>query len=156
DLPAAKFDLSFLAEAHADTLWMELSYATALFDQATIQRLLGNFKVLLQGVVENPDRRLSGLPGLPEAEPRRGLGGGNDTAAEFPVMCVHEGFERQVARTPDGVAAEMAGESVSYAELNARANRIARRLRALGVEAETLVGVSMAPSIRRLAVLLGI
>jgi len=156
DLPAAKFDLSFLAEARANTLWMELSYATALFDRTTIQRLLGNLRVLLEGVVADPSRRVSELPVLSAAELRRELVEWNDTAADLPRMCLHEGFERQVARTPDGVAAEMAGASVTYAELNAQANRIARRLRGLGVGLEVLVGVSMAPSIRRLAVLLGI
>ncbi len=156
DLPAAKFDLSFLAEVREDELWMELSYATALFDLATVRRLLGNLQVLLAGVVEDPSRRLSELPVLSEAELHRELVEWNDTAVELPSMCIHEGFERQVARTPDGVAAEMGGASVTYAELNADANRVARRLRALGVESETLVGVSMAPSIRRLAVLLGI
>jgi amino acid adenylation domain-containing protein len=156
DLLAAKFDLGFLAEVREDGLWVELSYATALFDPATARRLLGNLQVVLAGVVQSPVRRLSELPVLTEAELRRELVEWNDTAADFPLVCVHEEFEQQVARTPDGVAAELAGESVTYAELNADANRIARRLRALGVCPEILVGVSMAASPRRLAVLLGI
>ena len=80
----------------------------------------------------------------------------NDTATDLPVVCIHERFEWQVARTPNVVAAELDGDTVTYAELNADANRVARRLRELGVEPETLVGVSMLPSTRRLAVLLGI
>ncbi len=156
DLPAAKFDLSFLAEVHADELWMELSYATALFDVETVRRMLGNLQVLLRGVVEDPSRRLSELPLLGEAELHRELVEWNDTAKDFPQGCLHERFEAQVARTPDGVAAELDGASATYAELNADANRIARRLRDLGVGPEVLVGVSMAPSIRRLSVLLGI
>jgi non-ribosomal peptide synthetase component F len=156
DLPAAKFDLSFVAEVRGDDLWVELSYSTALFDAATARRLLGNLRVLLTGVLEDPGRPLSRLPILTEAELHRELVEWNDTATDLPVMCVHERFERQVADTPDGVAAEMADESVSYAGLNADANRIARRLRGLGVERQTLVGVCMTPSPRRLAVLLGI
>ena len=156
DLLAAKFDLAFLAEPRGDGLWIELSYATALFDVATVRRLLGHLRVVLAGVVQNPHRRLSELPILTEAELRRELVEWNDTAADFPPVCIHEGFERQVERTPDGVAAELAGETVTYAELNADANRIARRLRALGVGADVLVGVAMTVSPRRLAVLLGI
>jgi amino acid adenylation domain-containing protein len=199
DLPAAKFDLSFVAEIRGDDLWVELSYSTALFDATTAQRLLGNLRVLLTGVIEDPGRPLSRLPILTDAELHRELVEWNDTAADLPVMCVHERFERQVAATPGGVAAEMGAETVAvvkivgvnagrrgpsahpdnlhgffpggredcrgecggletvtYAELNAQANRIARRLRALGVERQTLVGVCMTPSPRRLAVLLGI
>ncbi len=156
DFSVAKFDLAFLAEIRSGGLWLELAYATALFDAATARRLLENLRVLLRGAVEDPSRRLSQLPVLSEAELHRELVEWNDTAVELPSMCLHEGFERQVVRTPDGVAAEMGGVPVTYAELNADANRVARRLRALGVESETLVGVSMAPAPRRLAVLLGI
>jgi amino acid adenylation domain-containing protein len=155
-LLAAKYDLDFFAEVRAGELQVELSYATSLFDAATARRLLGNLQVLLAGVAEDPSRRLSELPVLTEAELHRELVEWNDTAADFPVMCIHEGFEEQVRRTPDGVAAELGEQSVSYAELNADANRVARRLRGLGVAADVLVGVSMAPSVRRLAVLLGI
>jgi amino acid adenylation domain-containing protein len=72
------------------------------------------------------------------------------------VVCVHEGFEAQVARTPDAVAAEFEGQQVSYAELNRWANRIVRRLRGAGVGPEVLVGVCMQAGLRRLAGLLGI
>jgi amino acid adenylation domain-containing protein len=74
----------------------------------------------------------------------------------LPVVCVHEGFEAQVARTPDAVAAEFEGQQLSYAELNGWANRVARRLRAAGVGPEALVGVCMQAGLRRLAGLLGI
>lgn len=157
---AAKYDLEFFAEVRGDELLLELSYATALFDAETARRLLGNLHVLLAGVADplqkGPEKRLSELPVLTAAELHRELVEWNDTAADFPVVCIHEGFEQQVERTPDGIAAELDGETETYARLNADANRIARRLRGLGVGADVLVGVSMAPSIRRLAVLLGI
>ncbi len=156
DLCVAKFDLGFAAQVHDGELWMELLYATALFDAETVQRMLGQLRVLLTGLVKDPARRLSELPVLTDAELRRELVEWNDTAADLPVACLHEAFGWQVERTPDAVAAEMDGESVTYRELDIWANRIARRLRALEVGPEVLVGVSMAPSIRRLAVLLGI
>ena len=153
---AAKFDLDFAAEARADGLWLECSYKTALFDAATVRRLLGNFEVLLRGVVADPSARLSQLPVLTGAELHQELTEWNDTAGQVPPVCVHQGFADQVARTPDAIAAEFSGERVTYAELNREANQIARRLRDLGVGPEVLVGVCMATGLRRLAALLGI
>ncbi|HEY2550764.1 MAG TPA: amino acid adenylation domain-containing protein, partial [Streptosporangiaceae bacterium] len=153
---AAKFDLDFLAEARPGGLWVECSYKTGLFDAATIRRLLAHFEVLLAGAVTAPSARLSQLPVLTAGELRHELADWNDTAAMFPACCMHQGFEAQVARTPDGVAAELGGARVTYAELNGHANQIARRLRDLGVGPEVLVGVCMGTSPRRLAALLGI
>ena len=156
DADTAKFDLDLLAEARSDGLWLEATYTSALFDAATIRRLLGNFEVLLRGAVADPSARLSRLPVLTARELHQELAEWNDTAAVFPVTCVHQGFEAQAARTPDGVAAEFEGERVSYAQLNRQANQVARRLRAAGVGPEVLVGVCMHASLRRLAALLGI
>jgi amino acid adenylation domain-containing protein len=155
-IDAAKSDLTFLAEAREAGLWFECSYKTALFDAATVRRLLGHLEVLLRGVVADPSARLSKLPVLTEAELNAELVAWNDTAADLPVQCIHEGFEAQVAATPDAAAAEFGGESISYAELNRWASQIARRLRGLGVGPEVLVGVCMRTGLRRLAALLGI
>jgi len=153
---AAKFDLTFAAEARADGLWCECSYKTALFDAASVRRLLGNFEVLLRGAVADPSARLSQLPVLTSAELRRELVEWNDTAARCPLACVHQGFEGQVASTPHGIAAEFGDERLSYAELNRWAGQIARRLRELGVGPEVLAGVCMTTGLARLAALLGI
>jgi amino acid adenylation domain-containing protein len=155
-IDAAKFDLNLLIESRGAQLWVEASYPPALFDAGTIHRLLGHLEVLLRGVVADPSARLSALPVLTEAEVRRELTEWNDTARVFPVTCIHEGFEEQVRRDPGALAAEFEGESWSYAELNARANAIARRLRAAGAGPEVLVGVCLPTSLERLAVLLGI
>jgi amino acid adenylation domain-containing protein len=153
---AAKFDLSFLAEGRDGGLWLECSYKTGLFDAETIERLLDHLEVLLRGVVADPGARLSELPVLSAAEREQELVSWNDTAAEVPPWCVHQGFEAQVAAAPEAVAAEFGDERVSYAELNAQANRIARRLRELGVGPEALVGVHLPIGVERLAVLLGV
>jgi amino acid adenylation domain-containing protein len=155
-LNAAKFDLSFAAEARPDGLWIECSYKSGLFDARTVRRLLGNFEVLLRGMAADPSARLSGLPLLTAGELRRELAEWNDTAAEFPRICVHQGFEAQVARAPDAVAAQFGNERLSYGELDRQANRIARRLRGLGLGSEVLAGVCMQAGPRRLAALLGI
>jgi amino acid adenylation domain-containing protein len=156
DLLPAKFDLNFAGRIEDGTLWVDLSYATALFDRETVERMLGHFRVLLEGIVKDPSRRLSELPLLTEPELYRELVEWNDTARELEITCFHTGFEAQVERTPDGVAAELEDERLTYAELNAQANRIARRLHDLGVGPEVLVGISMASTPRRLAALLGI
>ncbi len=155
-LDTAKFDLTFAVEARAGGLWLECCYKTALFDAGTIERLLGHLEVLLRGVVSDPGARLSELPLLTDAELRAELRDWNDTAAPIPPVCVHEGFEAQVARTPGGVAAECEGERVTFGELNRQANQVARRLRELGVGPEALAGVCMRAGIRRLAAILGI
>jgi len=160
-LMAAKYDLNLFAEARDGSLWLSASYPPALYDPATVQRLLGHFGVLAEAALDDPTRRISALPMLTDAEFHDEVYGWNDTAAEFPVSCIHEQFEQAAERTPEGTAGMFCGSavertSVSYADLNADANRIARRLVELGVGSEVLVGVCMRPSVRRLAVLLAI
>jgi amino acid adenylation domain-containing protein len=160
ELRALQYDLGFVAEPVADQggggLRVDASYPSALFDAGTVARLLGHLQVLLRAAVADPGARLSALPVLTEAELARELAQWNDTAREFPVTCIHEGFEERVARDPAAVAVEFEGGRWSYGELNAVANRIARRLRSAGVGPETLVGVCLPVSLERLAVLLGV
>src|SRR3984957_8940002 len=153
---AAKVDLAFVTEARPAGLWFECSYKSTLFDAATVRRILGHLEVLLHGVVADPQARLSALPLLTQAELAWELTECNDTAASFPQVCIHEGFQAQAARTPDAVAAEFDGESLSYAELDRQSSQIAHRLGGLGVGPEVLVGVCMRTGLRRLAALLGI
>jgi amino acid adenylation domain-containing protein len=155
-LDSAKFDLSLLAEPRPDGLHFECSYKTALFDPATVARLLAHYEVLLRGVVASPSARVSALPVLTEAERHRELAEWNDTAAPVPGGCVHQAFAAQAAATPAAVAAECGPAQWSYAQLDQQANRIARRLRELGVGPEVLVGVCQQASLERLAALLGI
>ncbi len=156
DLPAAKFDLNFYAEVRPDGLWVELAYASDLFDAATITRMLEHYGRVLAGAAAEPASPVGLLPMLSEQELYRELVEYNDTDAELPAGCLHELFEAQARRTPEAVAAVLDDEQISYRELNARANQLARRLRALGVGAQTLVGVCMQPSIDRLAGVLAI
>jgi amino acid adenylation domain-containing protein len=155
-LNAAKFDLDFSAESRSDGLWVECSYKKALFDPPTIERLLRHLEVLLTGAAADPATRLSQLPVLSKAELDRELLTCNDTARDYPQICVHSGFQRQAERTPDAIAAEFGTERISYAELDSAAHQIAATLRAAGVGPEVLVGVCLQTGIRRLAALLGI
>ena len=156
ELRACMYDLGLALQPGPDGLRIEATYPPALFDAATVQRLLGHWAVLLGGIADQPDARLSELPVLTGAERHRELVEWNDTATELPVTCIHEGFEARAAATPAAVAAEFEGTELSYAELSRRANQIARRLRELGVGPEVLVGVCMQTGLDRLAALLGV
>ncbi|HEY1621419.1 MAG TPA: amino acid adenylation domain-containing protein [Streptosporangiaceae bacterium] len=151
-----KFDISLFAHTGRDELTLTAVYATALFDQATIATMLAGLEELLRAVAAEPAAPLSRLPVLAGPELDRELARGNDTAVPVPDRCVHEAFEAQAARTPDAVAAQLGGQVVTYAELDRQAGQVAAWLRSAGAGPEVLAGVCMAPSLRRLAVLLGI
>jgi amino acid adenylation domain-containing protein len=151
-----KFDISLFAHAGPDEFSLSAVYATALFDQATIAAMLAGLEELLRAVVADPAAPLSRLPVLGGAELGRELATGNDTAVPVADTCVHEAFEAQAERTPDAVAAQFGSELVTYAELNRQSDQVATWLRGAGAGPEVLAGVCMAPSLRRLAVLLGI
>jgi amino acid adenylation domain-containing protein len=156
DPGTAKLDLTFAVTTVPGDTHVLAQYATALFDRTTMERLLGHYTVLLEGAAQDPSQRLSELPLLTEEELFRELVEWNDTERGFDIDCFHRRFEQQVERTPEAVAAELDDDRLTYAELNADANRIARRLHDLGVGPEVMVGISMAPAPRRLAALLGI
>src|SRR4028118_1768190 len=154
---AVKFDLSFFMSEEEQGLKGRLVYNADLFDDATIERMLGHLQTLLKGIVEGPDQRLSELPLLTEGERHRLLFEWNGTATEYPRdLCVHELFEEQVERTPDAVAAVFEDQQLTYRELDRRANQLARHLRALGVGPETLVGICLERSLEMVVGLLGI
>jgi amino acid adenylation domain-containing protein len=155
-LRGSMYDIGFIAEPRPDGLRLEATYTPELFDASTVRRMLGNWLVLLRGVVADPSARLWQLPVLTDGELHRELTEWNDTAADLLVTCVHEAFQVQASRTPGAVAARFEDQRWSYAELNQRANQVARRLRELGVGPEVLVGVCMQAGLDRLAALLGV
>jgi amino acid adenylation domain-containing protein len=153
----AKFDLTLLMHETPRGLAGVLNYAADLFDGATAARLLGHFENLLRGVARDHNRKLSALPLLTDAERRQLLEDFNDTRRDYPsARCIHELFEAQAARTPDATALVHERERLTYADLNARANHLARRLRALGVGAESRVGVLLGRAPDLVAALLGV
>ncbi len=142
DCGAAQYDLKLTMTRTEAGLDGAFEYDSDLFDAATIDRMIGHFKVLLGAAVADPDRRLSDLPLLTDAERQQQLVAWNDTRADYPRdRCVCELFQEQAARTPAAVAVAGGGVTLTYAELNRRANRLAHRLRALGVRPESLVGL---------------
>jgi amino acid adenylation domain-containing protein len=132
-------------------------FSTDLFDEATIRRMQGHFRNLLEGIVADPARRLSELELLGEDERERALVDWNDTAVPFPSEArLHDLFESQVDRTPEAVALRFGGKSLTYAQLNGRANQLSRVLKDMGVEPGALVGLGLERSLEMVVGLLGI
>ncbi len=151
------FDLSFDVTERADGLLCGLEYNSDLFDGATIRRMLRHFAVLLDAATAEPATRASALPLLTDEERHQLVVEWNETRREYPRrQCVHELFEEQAARTPGELALVCGDERLTYAQLNERANRLARHLRACGVGAETRVGVLLEREARAGIALLGV
>ncbi len=144
EFDTAKFDLTLFVTEHDEGLGCWLEYNTDLFDAATVERLLVQFETLLEGVVNNPEQRVSQLPILKDEERQQLLVEWNDTRIEFPErQAVHELFEIQAARTPDAIALVCGSERLTYQQLNQRANQLAHYLRRLGVGPEQRVGICL-------------
>ena len=153
----AHFDLTLSLMEVDGTLQGMLEYNTDLFDAASIQRMVGHFTTLLSGITHDPHQRLSRLPLLTPAEWQRQIVEWNATAAPFPSdQPVHALFAAQAARTPDAVAVHFAGQELTYAELDARANQLAHYLHTLGVKAEDRIGLCVERSLELVIGLLGI
>ena len=134
-----------------------LTYNALLFDEDTVGRMLGHFDTLLAGAIANPETPLGELPFLTPAELDVILVEWNDKKVDFPAdKTLHDLFEERAAATPDAVAAVFRGQAMSYRQLNERANQVAHHLRSLGVETESLVGISTERSFELVIGLLGI
>jgi len=139
------------------TLTIFFEYCTDLFEDSTIDRMLSNFEMLLEGIVSDPEKRLTDLPLLTAGETTQLLEGRNNTSYEYPRnKTLQRLFEEQAARTPNAVALIFEAQQLSYAELNERANQVARQLRSMGVGAGMLVGLYFARSLEMLVGMLGI
>ncbi|HYN23256.1 MAG TPA: amino acid adenylation domain-containing protein, partial [Thermoanaerobaculia bacterium] len=157
DLARASYDLSLFFYPRSDGgLLARLEYATDLFDAGTAERFGAHLSNLLEGIAESPERRLSELPVLTADERRELLAAGNRTAAEVPAKLLHQLFEERAEERPGAIAVRHEGVSLTYAELNGRANRLAHRLRRLGVGPDRLVAVCLERSPEMLAALLGV
>ena len=153
----AKFDLALAMMKTEQGLQGSLEYNTDLFSVETIARMMGHFRVLLEGLVAHPDQRVTDIPLLTAAERHELLSLRNDTVTSYPQdRCFHDLFEEQVARTPEAMAVECAGESLPYRELSVRSNQLAHHLQALGIQSGDRVGICMERAVEMLVGLLGI
>ncbi len=155
--PGALYDLNVFMVERVDGWRLSCEYNTELYEAATVTGLLGHLRSLLEGVAENPDRRISGFALLSPEERRRLLAEWNRTDADYPCSaCVHQLFEAQAERTPNAAAVVFGNERLTYRQLNSRANQLAHRLQALGAGPGVLVAVCIERSLEMMVALLGI
>lgn len=154
----SKFELSLTFSETENGLQGLFEYSTDLFEAKTIQRICGYYRTLLESIVENPDAAIATLTMLPITEREELLVGWNNTAVQRPErdLCLQALIEQQAAKTPDQPAVAFADESLTYGELDRRANQLARHLQKRGVGPDVLVGLSVERSLDMMVGLLGI
>jgi amino acid adenylation domain-containing protein len=161
DYQASQFDLTLTITDITDLHSAVLGYNTDLFDEETIVRMLGHFVTLLRGVVAAPDECISQLPLLSDAERRQLLVDWNRTEMDLQgYRSITQLIEAQVSRTPDRIAVSFGSESLSYRELNERANQLAHHLRRMDDTQDAggprLAGICMERSLDMVVGVLGI
>src|SRR5436305_1995307 len=146
----SRFDLSLALSEQGGELGGGLEYSTDLFDRTSMERLAGHFLRLLAAAADDPSRRVAEIELLSPAERQQVAVELNDTAADLSAVfggsggaepLLHRWIERQAALTPGATAVVGESESLTYRELDARANRLARRLRRLGVRVDEPVAI---------------
>ncbi|MEG4217554.1 amino acid adenylation domain-containing protein [Microcoleus sp. Pol14C6] len=151
------FEWAVNASETKNKLVLECQYNTNLFDAATIRRRMGEFEVLLEGIVANPQCPLQNLPILTAAERQQLLVEWNNTQTNYPESaCIHQLFEVQAEQTPDAVAVVFGEQQLTYQQLNCRANQLAHYLQTLGAGPEVLVGICFDRSIEAIVSLLAV
>ncbi|SMP68490.1 amino acid adenylation domain-containing protein [Neorhodopirellula lusitana] len=154
---ASTFDLFFNLNETDDGLELYLDYSTSLFDEETIRRWVGHYATLLQQISQSPTESIRDLPLLTDAEEQQILVDWNATQTEYPsAEPVYQLFEKQAKATPNAVAVIAGKTSLSYQEINERANQLARHLQNLGVSREQLIGIHLQRSHQMIVSVLGI
>ena len=151
-----QFDLALQMLERAGILHGVFKYSTDLYDESTIERMVGRSKVLLRSVTDDPDGELRTMSILPPAERSWLVHEVNATEGAYPEEIVPRLFEGQVAQHPERIAIEHADVRLTYGELNVRANRLAHHLRELGVRPGSLVGICLPRSTDLLVTLLAV
>ena len=153
----SKFDLTLEAEEAPEGLRVCFEYNSELFRSETIRRMLGHFQNLLKAIVADPAQRVTDLPLLTDSERHQILNEWNENRLAVPEdSCIHTLFEAQVEQTPNAIALEYRSESLTYRQLNQRANQLAHFLRNKGVGPDTLVGICVHRSPEMLVGMLGV
>jgi amino acid adenylation domain-containing protein len=154
---AVNFDLFLNIVESEQGLSMDCDYNSELFDRETIGRWMRHFETLLQRIAVDSSQIVDLLPILTDGERSQILVGWNATAAEYSQSkCVHQLIEEQSLRSPEAVAVACEGQTLTYSELDRRANQLARYLIKLGVKPGALIGISVDRSLEMMVGLLGI
>ncbi len=151
------YDLTLVMRETPSGLRTIFEYDTDLFDASTIERMIGHFQTILEGIVANPARRISDLPLLTASEQQQLLVEWNQTDTPYPQYAsIQQIFEAQVAATPEAIALVSEEIKLTYQDLNQQANQLAHFLRQLGVITETPVGICLDRSPAALIAILGV
>jgi amino acid adenylation domain-containing protein len=153
----AKFDLTLLVIETAGELVVSIEHNTDLFEKESISRMLQHFEHLLRSAVTDPQQKVSELALLSDEERHQLLVEWNQTEAGYPdENCIHQLFEAQVSKTPEAIAVSDGEHTLSYEELNRRANQLAHFLQRTGVGPEHCVGICLGRSVRMIVCMLGV
>jgi len=152
-----QFDLTMLMIELDNEISGTLKYNTDLYDEATILQVIRHYKHLIDGIIANPEEQISRIAVLHEDERKQVLVDWNQTNIRYPEgVCLHEMFEAQVKKTPQRIAVVYEDQTITYTELNARANQLAHYLLSIGVKPDMFVGVCMDRSIEMVVAIYGI
>nr|MBW4505573.1 AMP-binding protein [Scytonematopsis contorta HA4267-MV1] len=143
DNTTSRFDLTLSITQTESKLLGAWEYNTDLFDAETISCIRNHFQTLLQGIVQQPQQKVSQLSLLSQEERHQLLVEWNQTQTKTLNFCIHQLFEAQVERTPNAVAVVFEQEELTYLELNNKANQLAHHLQKIGVNPEVLVGICL-------------
>jgi amino acid adenylation domain-containing protein len=151
------FDLSLIFRETPQGLTGEWEYATDLFEAETIQRMLGHFEVLVKGIVDNPQQCINTLPLLTEDESQQ-LQIWNQTQTDYPHdKTLVDLFEAQVTLNPNNIALVFESQSLTYQQLNQKANQLAHYLiQNYQIQPDTLIGICVERSLEMIIGVLGI
>lgn len=157
DAGTAALDITYIATEVNGHINLDINYCTDLFKRTTIERLGTHFVNILKIVSKNPHVKLSDIDIMTETEKNELIKNNNDTAVDYPVnKMIHQLIEEQAMKTPDSTAIIADEQALTYAELNQRANCVAKEIRDKGVGRDSIVGILLSRSANMLIGLLGI
>lgn len=157
DSAVARYDLTLVARDGAEGLQLIWQYNTELFESSTIARMVEHFSILLEALITSPKENVFKVEMLSSAEQDKLLIHWNDTEIDYPgERCIHELFEQQVEKNPDAIAVVYEDISLTYKDLNKKANQLAHYLIEQGVKADSLVGLCVERSLDMIVGILGV
>jgi len=136
---------------------LKIAFAPREYHPEVVRRMLSHLERILESMIADPERKLVSFVAPAEEELQTIRARLIGTEVEYPLdRCIHELFEQQVERTPDNVALTFEGQSLTYAELNRKANQLAHYLRSLGAQPETKIGICLGRSLEMIIAVWGI
>ena len=153
---AVRYDIELVLWEDEGRIFGHIDYDTDLYEEATIRRMSRHLTQLLESITNDPNQYISNLDLLEDSEKRQ-LAQWNQTLVDYPQdVCIHELLETQAKQTPDATAVVSEGVSLTYSELNGRANQLAHHLRSFGIGPDSIVALRVAPSLEMVIGMLGI